>query len=147
MTKQLTAFTHFTAIKDFRQSAKVEHKLSDIILLTICAVLSGQDTWEGISDFGKLRLDFLREYGDFEQGIPSADTIARVLGMVNPNAMQRAFIEWMNACYAVTQGEVIAIDSKTVRGSYDKSQGRSAIHMVNAFATANRRLPCASQGK
>ncbi|MFA0254823.1 ISAs1 family transposase [Vibrio breoganii] len=145
MTKQFTPFTHFTAIKDFRQSAKVEHKLSDIILLTICAVLSGQDTWEGISDFGKLRLDFLREYGDFEQGIPSADTIARVLGMVNPNAMQRAFIEWMNACHDVTQGEVIAIDGKTVRGSYDKSKGRSAIHMVNAFATANG--VCLAQAK
>ena len=67
---------HFDIIKDYRQSAKVEHKLSDIILLTVCGVLSGFDTWEGISDFGSARIDFLRKLGSFENGILSADTIA-----------------------------------------------------------------------
>lgn len=137
MTKVINPFMHFSAIKDYRQAAKVNHKLSDIILLTICGVLSGQDTWEGISDFGKMRLNFLKHYGDFETGIPSADTIARVMGMISPKAMQRAFVEWMKECHKLTDGEVIAIDGKTVRGSYDKFRGQSAIHMVNAFATAN----------
>lgn len=83
---------HFKVIKDYRQSAKVTHKLSDIILLTICGVLSGYDTWEGISDFGHHRLDFLKKFGDFVEGIPSADTIARVMGMISPKALQSAFI-------------------------------------------------------
>ncbi|MEZ9631454.1 ISAs1 family transposase [Vibrio breoganii] len=145
MTKLSNPFMHFQAIKDYRQIGKVNHKLSDIILLTVCGVLSGQDTWEGISDFGSIRLDFLKSYGDFENDIPSADTIARVMGMISPKAMQQAFIDWMRDCHELTEGEVIAIDGKTVRGSYSKSKERSAIHMVNAFATANGM--CLAQSK
>ncbi|MDW2312746.1 ISAs1 family transposase [Vibrio sp. 1075] len=136
MTTITNPFMHFEVIKDYRQAAKVEHKLSDIILLTICGVLSGFDTWEGICDFGESRSDFLNSLGNFDNGIPSSDTIARVMGMVSPSAMQRAFINWMKDCHEITEGEVIAIDGKTVRGSYNKSEERSAIHMVNAFATA-----------
>lgn len=69
-------FMHFEVIKVYRQPGKVEHKLSDIILLTICGVLSGFDTWEGPCDFGESRLDFLKSLGDFENGIPSSDTVA-----------------------------------------------------------------------
>ncbi|EKO3580764.1 ISAs1 family transposase, partial [Vibrio metschnikovii] len=136
MTTITNPFMHFEVVKDYRQAAKVEHKLSDIILLTICGVLSGFDTWEGICDFGESRTDFLKSLGDFENGIPSSDTIARVMGMVSPSAMQKAFISWMKDCHQITDGEVVAIDGKTVRGSYNKSEERSAIHMVNAFATA-----------
>jgi len=68
-------FEHFKLIKDYRQHAKIEHKLSDVILLTICSVLSGFDTWEGIFDFGESRGEFLKSLGDFKNGIPSADTI------------------------------------------------------------------------
>ncbi|EKO3663972.1 transposase family protein [Vibrio metschnikovii] len=63
-------FMHFELIKDDRQTAKVEHKLSDIILLTFCGVLSGYDTWEGINDFGATRLDFLKAIGEFENSSP-----------------------------------------------------------------------------
>lgn len=80
---------HFKVIKDYRQAAKVEHEFSDIILLTICRVLAGFDTWEGICDF--------------ENGIPSSDTIARVIGMESPSAMQKAFISWMKDCHQITQ--------------------------------------------
>ncbi|EIV0336582.1 ISAs1 family transposase [Vibrio cholerae] len=128
---------HFQIIKDYRQESKVEHKLSDIILLTICGVLSGHDGWDGIIDFGNARLDFLKRYGHFEAGIPSADTLSRVMGMINPVALQRSFIAWMKDCHTLTDGEVIAIDGKTLRGSYDRSKGKGTIHMVNAFATAN----------
>nr|BCN21718.1 putative transposase [Vibrio cholerae] len=128
---------HFQIIKDYRQESKVEHKLSDIILLTICGVLSGHDGWDGIIDFGNARLDFLKRYGHFEAGIPSADTLSRVMDMINPVALQRSFIAWMKDCHTLTDGEVIAIDGKTLRGSYDRSKGKGTIHMVNAFATAN----------
>ena len=128
---------HFNVIIDYRQKGKVEHKLTDIILLTICAVLSGQDDWKAIHYFGESRLDFLKRFGDFSNGIPSAPTIARVMGMINPTRLQKCFIEWMKECSELTEGEVIAIDGKTVCGSYDSSRGRGAIHMVNAFATEN----------
>ncbi|TQQ16331.1 ISAs1-like element IS1358 family transposase [Vibrio cholerae] len=137
MSELINPFMHFQIIKDYRQESKVEHKLSDIILLTICGVLSGHDGWDGIIDFGNARLDFLKRYGHFEAGIPSADTLSRVMGMINPVALQRSFIAWMKDCHTLTDGEVIAIDGKTLRGSYDRSKGKETIHMVNAFATAN----------
>ena len=145
MTSQTNPFMHFEIIKDYRQSAKVNHKLSDIILLTVCGVLSGFDTWEGIRDFGSARIDFLRKLGHFENGIPSADTVARVMGMISPKAMQESFINWMQDCHEMTNGDVIAIDGKTVRGSYNKSEDRAAIHMVNAFAT--KQGLCLAQSK
>lgn len=74
---------HFSVIKNFYQKGKVNHKLSDIILLTICGVLSGQYSCEGISDFGNTRLDFLKSYDDFTDCVPSPDTIPRVMGMIN----------------------------------------------------------------
>lgn len=137
MSELINPFMHFQIIKDYRQESKVEHKLSDIILLTICGVLSCHDGWDGIIDFGNARLDFLKRYGHFEAGIPSADTLSRVMGMINPVALQRSFIAWMKNCHTLTDGEVIAIDGKTLRGSYDRSKGKGTIHMVNAFATAN----------
>lgn len=130
-------FMHFSVIRDHRQTAKVEHKLTDIILLTICAVLAGQDDWKGIYHFGESRIDFLKRLGDFSGGVPSVSTIARVMGMINPSRLQTCFIEWMKSCCELTEGEVVAIDGKTVRGSYDNSRGLGAIHMVNAFATEN----------
>ena len=104
MTRLSNPFMHFQVIKDYRQAAKVHHQLSDIILLTICGVLAGQDTWEGISDFGRSRFSFLTQYGEFEQGIPSADTVARVMGMISPKALQKAFIDWMRDCHELTDG-------------------------------------------
>lgn len=96
---------------------------------------SGQDSCEGTSYFGNSRLDFLKSYGDFTDGVPSPDVIARVMGKINPKEMQRAFIDWMNDCHELTKSEVITIDDKAVRGSYNKSRGQSAIHIVNAIAT------------
>ncbi len=110
-------FMHFDVIPDYRQQGKVEHKLTDIILLTICTVLSGQDDWKAIHLYGTRWLDFLKRFGDFSHGVPSAITIARVMGMINATRLQKCFIEWMKSCCELTDGEVIAIDGKTVRGS------------------------------
>ncbi len=85
---------HFNVIRDYRPKGKVEHKLMDIILLTICAVLSGQDGWKCIYHFGESRIDFLKRFGDFSGGLPSPSTIARVMGMINPAQWQNCFIEW-----------------------------------------------------
>ncbi|MCT4737214.1 ISAs1 family transposase [Raoultella ornithinolytica] len=125
---------HITIIPDYRQSWKVEHKLSDILLLTICAVIAGAEGWEDIEDFGHVHLDFLKLYGEFENGIPVHDTIARVVSCVSPNKFHECFINWMKECHPVDEG-VIAIDGKTLRGSYDKSRRRGAIHIISAFST------------
>jgi predicted transposase YbfD/YdcC len=131
-------FEHFSIIKDPRQSWKIEHKLFDILLLTICAVIAGADGWEDIEEFGNERLDWLKQYGDFENGIPVHDTIARVISQINPKQFQTCFIQWMASCHESTAGDVIAVDGKTVRRSFDKSKKQGAIHMVSAFSTANK---------
>lgn len=135
--KTASLVEHLSVIKDIRQAWKVEHKLTDILFLTVCAVISGCEGWDEIEDFGEAKLDFLRTYGEFEAGTPSADTIARVISMISPKQFQRVFADWMQECHTVSSGEVIAIDGKTLRGSYDKSRKKGAIHMISAFSAAN----------
>ena len=126
---------HISIIPDYRQAWKVEHKLSDILLLTICAVISGAECWEDIEDFGETHLDFLKQYGDFENGIPVHDTIARVVSCISPAKFHECFINWMRDCHSSDDKDVIAIDGKTLRHSYDKSRRRGAIHVISAFST------------
>ncbi len=126
---------HISIIPDYRQAWKVEHKLSDILLLTICAVISGAEGWEDIEDFGETHLDFLKQYGDFENGIPDHDTIARVVSCISPAKFHECFINWMRDCHSTDDKDVIAIDGKTLRHSYDKSRRRGAIHVISAFST------------
>ncbi len=118
---------HISIIPDYRQAWKVEHKLTDILLLTICAVISGAEGWEDIEDFGETHLDFLKQYGDFENGIPVHDTIARVVSCISPTKFHECFINWMRDCHSSDDKDVIAIDGKTLRHSYDKSRRRGAI--------------------
>ncbi len=115
---------HISVIPEYRQAWKVEHKLSDILLLTICAVISGAEGWEDIEDFGETHLDFLKQYGDFENGIPVHDTIARVVSCISPAKFHECFINWMRDCHSSDDKGVIAIDGKTLRHSYDKSRRR-----------------------
>ena len=126
---------HISIIPDYRQPWKVEHKLSDILLLTICAVISGAEGWEDIEDFGETHLDFLKQYGDFENGIPVHDTIARVVSCISPAKFHECFINWMRDCHSSDDKDVIAIDGKTLRHSSDKSHRRGAIHVISAFST------------
>lgn len=128
---------HISIIPDYRQPWKVEHKLSDILLLTICAVISGAEGWEDIEDFGNAHFDLLKQYSDFEYGIPVHDTIARVVACINSKKFHECFINWMRDCHSSDDGDIIAIDGKTLRHSYDKSRRRGAIHVISAFSTMN----------
>ncbi|WP_133408585.1 ISAs1 family transposase [Parashewanella tropica] len=126
-----------STIRDPRQDWKIDHKLTDILLLTICGVIAGAEGWEEVEDFGHERLDWLQNYGDFDNGIPAHDTIARVISSISAKQFQQCFIDWMQACHEVTKGDVVAIDGKTVRRSYNKAKRLGPIHMVSAFSTAN----------
>ena len=128
---------HFELIEDHRQATKVTYPLFDVLFLTLVAVMGGSEGWQDIEDFGYCHLELLKKYGDFSEGIPVHDTIARIISKVDPEALQRAFIKWMQATEQLTQGRVIAIDGKTLRGSYNRKNRQSAIHMVNAFSVAN----------
>ncbi len=128
---------HFSDVTDPRQSAKVTYPLYDVLFLSVCGVITGCEGWEDIEDFGHARLNWLQGLGLFQDGLPVHDTIARIISSIEPEQLQSSFISWMQKVHSLTGGEVVAIDGKTLRSSYNREDRQSAIHMVSAFATAN----------
>lgn len=126
---------HFITITDPRTEHNKAHKLIDIIMVAICAVIAGCDSWVEIEDFGNDRIDWLKGFLELPNGIPSHDTFGRVFALMNPREFQVAFAAWMKSVVAVTGGRVIAIDGKTNRRTFGKDT--RPLHIVSAFATAN----------
>jgi predicted transposase YbfD/YdcC len=98
----------------------VHHNLVDVLFLAITAVISGCEGWEEIQNFGNDKLDWLRKYLPFSAGIPTDDTISCVFQLVDPKKIQKCFANWMKSCCEMTHCDVIAIDGKTLRGSFNK---------------------------
>jgi predicted transposase YbfD/YdcC len=129
---------HFAALEDPRIERKKRHGLLDIMVLSVCAVISGAEGWQGIADFGHEKLDWLRRFIPLTNGVPSHDCIAYVFARISPEGFRTCFMEWVEGVREKTQGEVIAIDGKTSRGSKDRRRGQSPLHRVSAWACANR---------
>jgi predicted transposase YbfD/YdcC len=129
---------HFTSLEDPRIERRQRHALADLVLLTICAVVSGANGWEAIEDFGREKLDWLRQFAPFENGVPSHDGMANVIARLSPKGFQACWLSWTQSVAEITDGEVIAVDGKTARGSRDRRRGRQPLHMVSAWACANR---------
>ena len=130
--------THFATLEDPRDERGKEHLLIDILTIAICAVICGAESWTDIEEYGHAKFDWLKTFLALPNGIPSHDTVARVFARLEPEQMQQCFLSWIAAISRLTQGEIIPIDGKTVRGSYDTRNGKGAIHMVSAWASANR---------
>lgn len=130
---------HFSKLEDPRRVSKgnLKHSLTDIIFLVIAAVVSGADDWQSIEVFGKNQLDWLRRYVPLSCGIPSHDTLGRFFGMLDHQAFSKCFMDWASGLSTLTKGEVVALDGKRLRGSFDKFSNKGAIHMVSAFAAGN----------
>jgi predicted transposase YbfD/YdcC len=131
---------HFSLIKDPRVNRQKKHALSDIFFMTLCAVICGADNWVMIEQFCEAKKDWFREHLDLENGIPSHDTFSRVFSMIDLNSFSECFSNWVNDLVNVSAGEVIAIDGKCLRRSLDKASGKSAIHMVSAWACDNQQV-------
>ena len=128
---------HFGALEDPRVEHLTDHKLLDIILIALCAIISGAETWKDMALFGNERLAWLRQFMALENGIPSDDTFGRVFARLEPSQFQACFTSWVRAVFTVTKGQVIAVDGKSARHSYDSGQGKEAVHLVSAWATDN----------
>lgn len=128
--------THFSNLSDPRRDNK-RHKLVDIITIAICGVICNADSFEHIAEFGRAKYEWLKGLLELPHGIPSADTFERVFSRIDPEEFKSCFMEWIRAISRMTKGDVIAVDGKTLRRSHDKSNGKSAIHMVSAWACAN----------
>lgn len=128
---------HFALLEDPRAEHLTDHKLIDIIMIAICAVICGAETWTDIELFGNERFDWLRQFLELENGIPSHDTFGRVFAGIDAEQFQVCFASWVQAVFHATKGQVIAVDGKQARRSHDRTNGKHAIHVISAWATAN----------
>ena len=129
--------SYFFHLPDPRIDRCKAHLLEDIVFITIAAVISGAETWNEIEAYGESKESWLREHLALPNGIPSHDTFNRFFSALNPASFEEAFLSWVRAVSSLTDGEVVSIDGKTIRGSGD-SGGKHAIHMVCAWSNANR---------
>jgi predicted transposase YbfD/YdcC len=129
---------HFAGVPDPRVQARSDHKLLDIVAISILAVISGADGWDEIACYGQGREQWLRTFLELPSGIPSADTFRRVLSALDPDAFGRAFVAWMGALVGSTKGKLVAIDGKTARRSFDRASEKSALHLVSAWVRENQ---------
>ena len=134
---QADLLSHFKTLEDPRIDRTKRYPLIEIIFLIISATISGCEGWKSIRDFGLLKLEWLRQFLPYENGIPVDDTIARVMRKLNTKQFASCFTRWIQAVTKATDGDVIAIDGKTLRRSFNKSDEKSATHMVSAWSTAN----------
>lgn len=127
----------FSKLTDPRIERTKRYPLIEIIFLVISATISGCDGWKAIRDFGTIKLEWLRKFLPYKDGIPVDDTIARVMRRINTRQFRDCFVKWIKSVSKATDKDIIAIDGKTLRGSYDDGSDKAAIHMVSAWSTAN----------
>lgn len=129
--------SHFSELNDPRIDRTKRYPLIEIIFLVISATISGCEGWKSIRDFGSIKLEWLRRFLPYNEGIPVDDTIARVMRRLDTKQFRDCFINWMTSVSKKTDGDIIAIDGKTLRGSYNNGADKAAIHMVSAWSTEN----------
>lgn len=132
-----TIAAHFDELEDPRRTYLNEHPLINIITIALCAIIAGAEAWTDVESFGHSKKEWLSRFLDLKNGIPSHDTFGRVFAHLDPEQFQACFLSWVQAVFTVTEGQVVAIDGKKLRRSYDKTLGKAAIHMVSAWAAAN----------
>lgn len=116
-----TISEYFSAIKDPRLERTKLHQLIDIITITICAVISGAESWNDLEDFGHCKYDWLKSFLALPNGIPSHDTFNRVFSRLDPQELEKCFSDWVKSISNLLPGEQIAIDGKNLRHSYDRN--------------------------
>ena len=149
LTKQpqqrVNFISFFESLNDPRRTNRGNHQhlLADMVFLVISAVISGAVDWTHIEVFGKSQIEWLRKFRPFKNGIPSHDILGGVFASIDTKQFTECFIKWVSSIADITEGEVVAIDGKRIRGASDHNDKKSAIHVVSAFAADN----CLSLGQ
>lgn len=128
----------FSDIEDPRVERTRAHFLVDILMVSILAVIGGAKGWEDIETYGLSKRGWLQQFLALPNGIPSPDTIRRVFERIDPAAFERCFEAWVRALVGQLGAEVIPIDGKTLKGSYDRGRRQTALHVVSAWASEHR---------
>ena len=135
--RDLAVSQYFATVEDPRIDRTKDHALLDIIIITLCAVICGAESWVAVEEFGTTKRAWLETFLDLPHGIPSHDTFGRVFARIDPQQFQHSFMQWVRALQQV-RGDLIAIDGKTHRGTHDRPNGKAALHLVSAWAAENR---------
>src|SRR3954454_21150513 len=128
---------HFASLSDPRRG-KVTYPLMNVVTIALCATIAGADDFVAMADWARQKRDWLGQFLDLSSGIPSHDRFNAVFRALKPGPFERCLVSWITALHEVTAGQLIAIDGKTLRQSFDKATARSALHMVGAWAVANK---------
>ena len=128
---------HFATLTDPRRR-KVIYPLINVVTIAICAVICGADDFVAIADYGRKKRKWLSQFLDLSSGIPSHDRFNAILGAIKPAEFEACLLNWITDLHEITGGQIVAIDGKTLRRSFDTATSKSAIHMVSAWATANK---------
>jgi predicted transposase YbfD/YdcC len=128
---------HFASLSDPRRG-RVTYPLINILTIALCATIAGADDFVAIADWARQKEDWLGQFLDLSSGIPSHDRFNAVFRALKPGPFERCLVSWITALHEVTAGQLVAIDGKTLRQSFDKAGAKSALHMVSAWATASK---------
>src|SRR5215204_2758588 len=126
---------HLGVVEDPRCQGKIEHHLIDILVIAVCAVIACAESWDDIALYGRSKLAWLRTFLELPNGIPSHDTFRRVFMLIDPDAFERGFAAWVGSLVDGFEREVVAIDGKTLRRSFDRRREQSPLHLVSAWAS------------
>ena len=124
----------FKTIRDPRIERTKKHKLVDILIIALCATICGVDGWEEMEIFAEKHEEWFKSFLELPSGIPSHDTIHRVFSRIDPKEFNKILLRWTEALHQSVEGKVVAIDGKTLRGSFDSATGKAALQMVSAWA-------------
>ncbi len=135
-TKSARIQDHFAELTDPRRR-EVTYPLINVVVIALCAVICGADDFVAIAKFGRTKHKWFAKFLDLKSGIPSHDRFNAILAAIKPDEFEKCLLSWIVALHEISDGQIVAIDGKTLRRSFDKSSSKSAIHMVSAWATAN----------
>src|SRR5215208_6272018 len=135
--KPLTLMVHFSSLVDPRVERTKRHSMTDVLVISICGFICGIDNWVELEEFGEIREEWFRTFLELPNGIPSHDTFGRFFAAMDPEEFSRCFARWVQSISEVTDGEVVPIDGKTLRRSFDRASSKAAIHMVSAWTVRN----------
>ena len=128
---------HFAIIEDPREPWRVAHPLPEVLLLVVCGTISDCDDYEGIAEWGKSHLPFLRRFLAYHHGVPGARWLTILMNRIDPGLFSAAFTAWVRETWP-DRLDLVAIDGKTSRRSHDHSADKAPLHLVSAFATTSR---------
>jgi predicted transposase YbfD/YdcC len=133
-----TLVQHFSTIEDPRCCGKIEHRLLDILVIAVCAVIACAESWCDIALYGRSKRAWLQTFLELPNGIPSHDTFRRVFMLIDPDAFEAGFTAWVGSLTAGFERAVLAIDGKTIRRSFDHGRDQSPLHVMSAWACEQR---------